>query len=213
MIENLDRYRELINRLEEDKLLLHKLGGDSSSLKCEFDNNKMVIDNLTNENKELNKKIKRIVNRKIFVANIFLKLFSLIFIITSIMGIAVLSNFNIVSLFLSSMITPIAAIYVNYIVTKKLEKLYRKKDNKIVMMEILINENMEKIKTYTEKNDALMEIMIKVANDYDKVQNKIKLMETAIDEMKIDQATPLFEEVLDEKATDEIKPFTKKKEL
>lgn len=206
---NQDRYIELNIKLKEENILLKELENISNSMQKEINDNQIEINNLIENNAILESNINQIIGKNIFKANIFLKLFSIIFIIVSTVVIANLSNLNIIVMFLYSMLSPLFCIYINHAIIKLLKKVYRKRNKKVFVMETLISDNQEIIEKYKEINDKLHEDIIENSSIYDKQKNKVRLIEYMINEMKMDYTSPVIDEEV--KCLDNISPLIRVK--
>ena len=175
-----ERYTCLVMKFYKEKESLDKLELHLEYLQKELIENKKEIDILTTENKNLNNKIRIIINDRFIVTNIFLKLFFLFFIIMSTYLVGTLSNFNFIVMLLFSVISPLTSVFMNASIIKLLEKRYRLKNENIVLLDSEINENNKKINEYKNQCDILLKDIIENTNIYNKLEKKIRIIENAI---------------------------------
>lgn len=141
--------------------------------------NQKNIEILVKENNELNNKINKIINSHLNIINIFLKIFSLLFIISCIVIVGNVSNFNFLALVFCGITTPLTTIFFNVYIKDLLKQRYRKKNQKIKFLEILINENNFKIDELKRISVRLLNDIVEISNSYSK-SVKINLTQNII---------------------------------
>lgn len=128
--------------------------------------NNEKIELLADENRTLENRIHKILNKYSSYINIFLKLGSILFIITGVGIVGTLSNFNFLIMLLFSIASPITCIFMNVYITSMLKERYRKKNNKTVSLDSLIKKNNDKITELRKTSVKLVQEILGNSKNY-----------------------------------------------
>ena len=137
--------------------------------------NKENINALIKENKELNKEININTNKYLFSINIILKLCSILFIIITLIGVGILSNFNFIVMLLFSVVSPVTCIFMKVYITELFKERYKKKNKKIICLDTLINENNIKIEELKKSTIKFSDCIIEIINNSHKEKKIVHL--------------------------------------
>lgn len=192
MIEYLNRYIELTNKLDREKRTLTELYSMVNQIQKEYQENQNNIEYLNNDIKELEDSITLIINNKLDKVKQRTIIFSIMLFITVLGTISTASNFNFNIIFSTSIYSIIGCYFFNINIYSLLEKSYRKNNKKIIAMKELINDKKIELNQCKEERENLIEERrIAVINSSNQ-ERKVEQIENLINSIKIDYATPIF---------------------
>jgi len=194
MSNNYDWYKKITLKFSEEEEILNTLKIYLINLQSELNENKKEINILDNNNNCLNKKINTIINNKIFKINIFIKLLSIIFIISTIILAGILSNLNVTFMTLFSTTIPFICIYINSKIVKSLKIKYYKKSKRISRINYLIKENNDKITKYKLTKENLNNKIDEINTQYNNQKDKVYLYKNIVEELKNSNSISMTEQ-------------------
>lgn len=209
MTDYLDEYNKLILKLNNEKELLNSLTLYSNNLYIKLKEDKYQTELLIKDNNNLNQEIKKRLNDKMNIYNIFLKLFSIFFIVTSVSLIGAITNLNFIILSLSCLIIPPITIIINYYIIKSLKKRYTSKNKNIITLNSLITENNIKINEHKVNEQKLITEIKQIKNKYNKQRKRINILENIKKRILNSSNTPTIEQNIKYKPIKKIKQKTR----
>jgi len=207
MIENLNKYKELLQELEEEKRLLKNLEDIAEESQKEFLSNEENIIKLNQEIEKIRKHINDIITLKLQKVNNYLKIPYTIILITVISITSILSSFDIGIIFLGIISSILGYYGINHIISNILTKRYKRKNKTILELQKEITQ--KETKLFKLRKDKTLIFNNKVNNriNYNNQRHKVLELEKQINEVKIDYATPIFNEELNRLSDN--KPLTR----
>ena len=194
MIEKLNKYKELLIELEEEKKYLRNLEKIAKESQEKYINIEENIKTLTKEKEDLENNITGIISTKQNKLYKYLSIPTSIITLTITYLTATLSHFDIGIIFASIISSLLCCTCINYTISNILTKIYIKKNPTIKKLQTKINE--KNLLLYKYKKDKTLVFNDKVNNriNYNNQLHKVKLLEESINQIKIDYATPIFNE-------------------
>jgi hypothetical protein len=195
MSNNYDVYKNFSLKFNKEQNILSNLKIDLITLQSELIQNTNEISILNNNNNSLNHKINKIINNYMLKINIYLKLFSIIFIISTITLAGIISNLNFIFMLLFTSIIPFICIFINSKLTKLFKIKYYKKSKRISRINNLIQENQSKINEHKKNEEELLCKIDKLTITYNKQKDKVYLYETIIKDLNINNPAHIEEQI------------------
>ena len=197
MIENLNKYKELLTTLEEERKYLHILESVAKESQEEFINIENNIKTLIKEKEDLENNITGIISTK---QN---KLYKYLSVPTSIITLTItyltttLSNFDIGIIFAGIISSLLCCTCINHIITNIVTKIYKKKNPTIKKLQTKIHEHNLLLHKYKKNKTLVFNNKVNNRINYNNQIHKVKLLEETINQIKLDYATTIFNKELE----------------
>lgn len=195
MIENLNRYKELVTQYNIKKRELNSIQKLADDVQDRYE--KIELNKLIDDKNNLISTRELIIKNKIFKLKKYLKYLSMIAISLLCLGCTTIKGLDIGIIFLTFIYSSICFSAINKFLCNMVKTIFEHKNSKIRKIDLLIEDTDQRIEMKSIEKKKLYNEKKKIITKLNWKRREVQLLEELINSVKIEWATPIIEKEIE----------------